>query len=260
MQLLHFALLPLFFGSPAQPLEIQRGGGGICSTQQQHRIVDCTRIIHGRGEAEQNRAFSYNDRGIAPYIETIALNAKYSYACNCGFEGQPKRRAIAHYTESIMQDPKDDDAYFRCGIENLYAGSLANALADIGRAGELDPKYPYYALWLEILEMRGNLASRLREAVRQIDMTKWPAPVIRLFLGQETPAAVLAAADDPDSETRKGQICEANFYSGEWALQRGSKDEAVRLFRLAAADCPQEDFVEGPAANAELNALGQSTR
>jgi lipoprotein NlpI len=122
----------------------------------------------------------------------------------------------------------------------------------------LTPSTPYYALWLDIVEKRSGLASRLPQAVSQIDMTKWPAPVIRLFLGQITPAAVLAAADDPDAETRKGQVCEANFYSGELALQHGSKDEAERLFRLAATDCPGDEFVERPAANAEVKALARS--
>jgi hypothetical protein len=39
------------------------------------------------------------------------------------------------------------------------------------------------------------------------------------------------------------------------ALQQGAKEESARLFRLAAAACPRE-FVERPAASAELNALG----
>jgi lipoprotein NlpI len=86
-------------------------------------------------------------------------------------------------------------------------------------------------------------------------MTKWPGPVIGLYLGQMTPKAVLAAADDPDANKKKGQVCEANFYTGELVLQRGAKDEARRLFRLAADDCPKNSD-ERSAANAELKALG----
>jgi lipoprotein NlpI len=102
---------------------------------------------------------------------------------------------------------------------------------------------------------RSSVARRLTEATAQIDMTKWPAPVIRLYLGQMTPQAVLASADDPDATTKKGHACEANFYNGELDLQRGAKDEATRLFRLATADCPKS-FTEWSAANAELKALG----
>jgi lipoprotein NlpI len=82
-------------------------------------------------------------------------------------------------------------------------------------------------------------------------MTEWPAPVIRLFLGQMSPAAVLAAADDPDDTKKTNQVCEANYYSGEWALRAAAKDEATRLFRLAASDCPR-GFIEWSAANAQL--------
>jgi lipoprotein NlpI len=110
--------------------------------------------------------------------------------------------------------------------QNLYTGGLPRALADFNQASELDPKYAYSALWLDMAAKRSGLPSRLAEATAQIDMTKWPGPVIRLFLGQITPAAVLAAADNPNPETQKGQVCEANFFSGDLALQRGASAHA----------------------------------
>ena len=108
-----------------------------------------------------------------------------------------------------------------------------------------------------IVGQHSNLPSRLSEAISNIDMTAWPAPVIRLFLGQTTPAAVRAAADDPDPAKQTGQVCEANFFSGEWALRNGAKDEARRLFLLAAGDCPKS-FVQWGAAREELTSLGAS--
>lgn len=162
---------------------------------------------------------------------------------------------IAYYNDAIKHDPADDDAYFHRGLANFYAGAVPQALADLAKANKLDPHYPYYPLWTDIIGKRTDQASRLSQAISHIDMTKWPAPVVRLFLGQMTPTDLLAAADDPDADTRKGQVCEANFYIGEFALQQGDKAEAARLFRLAAADCPRE-FVEGPSARSELAALG----
>jgi lipoprotein NlpI len=64
-------------------------------------------------------------------------------------------------------------------------------------------------------------------------------------------------ADDPDANTKKGQVCEANFYGGELALQHGAKEEAAQLFQSATANCPQT-FLEWSAAGAELKALGES--
>jgi lipoprotein NlpI len=203
------------------------------------------------------------ERVISDYIEMIRLDTKDSDApLNRGAKDQAKSdldQVIVYYNAAIRLDPKDDDAYFHRGLANFYDGFLRLALADLSQASKLDPEYAYYALWLDILGKRGNVASRLPQAISQINMTKWPAPVIRLFLGQTTPAAVFAAADDPDANTKKGQLCETNFYLGELALQQGAKEKAARLFRLAAADCPRE-FVEGPAASAELKMLGLSGR
>jgi lipoprotein NlpI len=201
------------------------------------------------------------ESAMADYVEMIRLDPKDPAAhYNRGTKDQAEReinQTIVYYNAAIRRDPRDDDAYFHRGLANLYAGALPQALADLSQASALDPEYAYYALWIDILDKRRNVASRLPQAIARFDMTKWPAPVIRLFLGQTTPAAVLANAVDPDAITRRGQVCEANFYTGELALQQGEKEEAARRFRLAAADCPRE-FVEGPAANAELKALGRS--
>jgi lipoprotein NlpI len=112
-----------------------------------------------------------------------------------------------------------------------------------------------YALWLDIVKKRNNLPSRLPQAIAQLDMTKWPAPIIRLFLGQMTAEAVLAAADNPNPNTKQRQLCQANFYMGELALMQGEKESAIPLFRLALANCPKI-FSQRLAANYELNARG----
>jgi lipoprotein NlpI len=200
-------------------------------------IAACTRVIQNRRTSRQSRATSYHNRGLA-------------YAAKGDHD-----RAIADYSEAIRLVPKDADAHFDRGLAYLYGGNPAKALADALQASRLDPSDGYHALWVDIIGQRHNVPSRLSRAISKIDMTAWPAPIIRLFLGQMTPAAVLAAADDPDATTKNNQVCEANFYSGELALGTAAKDEATRLFRLAASDCPR-GFIEWSAANAELKALG----
>jgi lipoprotein NlpI len=164
-------------------------------------------------------------------------------------------RAIADYSEVIRLNPEFAFVLLNRGVAYYYVGSLPKALADLNQASELNPKGAYTALWLDIVNKRSNLASRLQQAVAQIDMTNWPAPVIRLFLGQMTPAAVLAAADDPNPDTKKRDVCEAQFYSGELALRRDVKEEAVQLFKAAAESCPKT-FI-GDVAVAELKRLAQ---
>jgi len=104
------------------------------------------------------------------------------------------------------------------------------------------------------VDRRSSAASRFAKTAAAIDMSKWPAPIVRLYLGQITPADASTAADDRDATVKKGQACEVNFYGGKIALLRGKKDDAKRLFELAAAECPRS-FLEYGAANAELRTL-----
>jgi lipoprotein NlpI len=216
---------------------------------------------NGRGNV-----YSYKgdlDRALADYNQAITLDPKDALAYNG--RGNVYRakgdsgRAIADYNRAITLNPKFAFAYSGRGLTNLYTGSLPKALADFNRCSEVDPEYAYCALWLEIVNTRSNLFSQLPQAIAHLDMSNWPSPLIRLFLGQTTPEAVLAAADDPDPETKIGQVCEANFFSGELALSKGSIDGAKRLFRLAADGCPR-GFTESDAANFELKALGAGAK
>jgi lipoprotein NlpI len=209
-----------------------------------------------RGDAWRDKGVL--DRAIADYDQAIRLDPNDAFVYNSrGNAWSDKANlacAIADFDQAIRLDPKDWRGYLNRGRANLYAGALPKAVADLKEASELNPKHAYAALWLDIANKRSNLASRLAEAVKQIDMTKWPAPIIRLYLGELTPEALLAAATDADVQTNEGQVCEANFFSGELALQQSNTDEAERLFHLAAADCPR-NFVEYGGANAELKAL-----
>jgi lipoprotein NlpI len=213
--------------------------------------------LNGRGSAYNDKGDF--DRAIADFSQSIKLDPKYTRPYNnrgnsLNSKGEYSR-AIADFDQAIALDPRYSSAYFNRGIADLYTGALPKALADLNQATELNPKYAYGAIWLEIVNKRSNVASRLSQAVAQIDMTKWPAPVIRLFLGQLTQEALLAATDTPNPATKTGHICEANFYGGELALSKGSKDDASRLFQQAATGCPK-DYVEWASANAELKALG----
>ena len=185
-----------------------------------------------------------------PKLVRYYSNRASAYAAKGDTEHAP-----ADYDEMIKLNPKNAYNYRTRGLAYFYSGALPKALADINQASDLDPKEAYHAIWLDIIGQRNKVPSRLSQSVPQIDMTVWPAPVIRMFLGQLTPAAVLAAADNADAKTKSNQVCEANFYSGELALRQGAKDEAARLFKIAVSDCPKT-FIEWDAAKSELKGLG----
>src|SRR5258708_14639564 len=128
-------------------------------------------------------------------IETVRLDAKdLDTHHNRSAKEQAKsdlNQIIVHYNGAIRRDPKDDDAYFHRGLANFYAGALPQAVSDLSQASKLDPEYAYYALWIDIIDKRGNMASPLPQATAHITMAKWPAPVLRTFLRATTPSAAL---------------------------------------------------------------------
>lgn len=235
--LVQTAALLVFTGSGPAPRAVADELATCSRANGDEAIAACTRIILNHGASPKVRSAAYVTRGNAYYAEG-------------GDE-----RALADYNAAIARDPKNMSAFFSRGLANFYRGALLEALADLTEAGTLDPKYAYAALWIDIAGQRNDIPSRLSQAMSTIDMRAWPAPIIRMYLGQTTPAAVLVAADDADPNKKKGQVCEVNFYGGELALRTGVKNEATRLFQLAASDCPQ-NFVEWRAADAELKALG----
>src|SRR5262249_55163142 len=124
-------------------------------------------------------------------------------------------RAIVEYDQAIWLNSEYTNAYFGRGIANFYAGSLAKSLADFNRANELDPGNAYLALWIDIVRKRSDQQSELAKVSTRIDLTKWPAAIVRLYLNQINAETALAAANDGGAKARRGRLCEFNFYSGE---------------------------------------------
>ncbi|HXW26809.1 MAG TPA: tetratricopeptide repeat protein, partial [Xanthobacteraceae bacterium] len=214
--------------------------------------------------AYYERGYSYSAKGdydsaVADHTEAIRLDPKFAdayYERGNAYDARGDyERAVADYTEAIRLRANNEDAYFARGRAYFYIGALPRALTDLTTASELNPENAYPALWLDIANKRSNLPSRLSAALARIDMTRWPEPVIRLYLGQTTPQAVLAAADNVDAKTRNERVCDAFFYTGELFLQQGKKADAIGLFRLAAAECVKASF-EYEGAVAELRGLG----
>lgn len=199
-------------------------------------------------------------KAVADYDAAIKIDPKDAVAYldrgNARNADGKYEAAVADFDAAVQLLPKYPMGYFSRGFAHLYAGSLPKALADFKQAVALDPKDPYLALWLTIAGQRSKEKSDLAKLSQNFDMKSWPAPVVQFYLHKLNASALLAAANDADPAVQQGRLCEANFYSGEEALQRGAKDDAERRFRSAATDCPKS-FNEWVAAKAELKALGK---
>lgn len=189
----------------------------------------------------------------------IAPENKFPYICRAiTYKAMGDAdHAIADYDHVIGLDAKDASAYRYRGTVYFLSGAFAKALADFDQSVQLVPEQAYTALWRDLAASRVSQPSRLKEAMSRLDMTRWPAPLVRLLVGEISIEEMFAAADDANAAIKKGQICEANFYSAELALQRNDNDEASRLLKLAVADCPKS-FVEYSSAKTELGMLDKN--
>ncbi|MFY9317354.1 MAG: hypothetical protein WAO95_17585 [Burkholderiales bacterium] len=65
----------------------------------------------------------------------------------------------------------------------------------------------------------------------------------------------MSGAANPDPKTYKDQLCEANFYVGQWQLTKGDRASATTSLRTALEQCPKT-FLEYFGAVHELKRLG----
>jgi lipoprotein NlpI len=198
-----------------------------------------------------------DDRAIADFTKALDLGLKdplllvdrgIAYAAK-GASAQ----SIADFSAAIQRDPNSPFAYLFRGIAYTYQGALEKAQADFKRGYEAGPKLPHFLIWLHIAERRANVTSDLASSMRELDMTKWPAPVVRMFLGEEAPSALLAYGVS-NAATRPHGACEADFYVAEFMYLQKQRDEALRLYKSAQQNC-RRNFAEWMAATAVLRSF-----
>jgi tetratricopeptide (TPR) repeat protein len=229
-------------------------------------------------QADPKYALAYNNRGnawhrtgdddkaIADYDEAIRLNPQDAlFYGNRGsaWSGKGEHdRAIGDYDEAIRLDPKYSRAYLHRGYAQFCLGQYDASLQDVTESLRLNVNVnlnPSYAMiWRYLAQARGGkpevAMSEFLAKLGTLDQTKWPAPVVDLLAGKSAPDALLKAAEHPDTDIRRDQVCEAEFYVGEWHLLNLRLTEARGLLSRAEKNCPTTT-VEYGAAVAELKRM-----
>jgi lipoprotein NlpI len=216
--------------------------------------------------AYNNRGNARNDKGesdaaLADFSAAIKQNTRYASAyfnrANLLAAKGDTAAALKDYDTAIRYNKRNVNAYIARGSLLLAGGNAAKARADMRQAAALDRRNAYTVLWHDIAERRAKQKGVLAAGKgKGLDLKAWPGPVVQLFAGELKHDAMLAAADSPDPAVKTAHTCEAHFYGGEYALIGGNREEAVKLFGLAAKECPR-GFLEGIAAAAELKGLGE---
>ncbi|MER8852182.1 tetratricopeptide repeat protein [Mesorhizobium australicum] len=194
-----------------------------------------------------------NDRAINDYDRAIALNPKAEKAYNnrglsWSIKGD-QGRAIADYDKALDLDPKYSSAYMHRGIFFFFGGRIDKAEADFSEVVNHSPANPYGAIWLALAQRARNQTANSEVAERNLDMKKWPAPVLKLLDGKLQPAEVISTAS---SSVEK---CEAEFYVGVFDQVSSRRADAMGQYRSATESCPVT-FVEYTEARLALQQLG----
>ena len=200
--------------------------------------------------------------------------------------------AIIDFSRATETDPSDAYSRYILAVAKREKGDVAGAITDFDRAFELDPSYwdaligrgtarhlnaePALAVadlaqarkagHHSITSLRYRLML-LRNGRRDIGEFQghldkmndviWPWPLVALYIfDQGTPASALGAAENKDPAVRKVQICQADFYIGQWQLLKDERANAVASLRNARDLCPKTVF-EYTATVHELRRLGE---
>jgi len=215
---------------------------------------------NNRGSAYQHKG-DY-ERALQDYDQAIRLDAGSAQAFNNRGRAhhfkESYAQAIRDYGEAIELDADYALAYFNRGLARYDQGLYIGAVPDFVRAYHLDPDNPYRAIGLFLAKARAGDTDRegLVSQARVFNLSRWPGPVIALFVGQLTPDALLEAARNPDAVVQREQQCEAYFYAGQELLLRGQREAAARLLQ-AAVNTRVTGLYEYASARAELQRLGR---
>jgi tetratricopeptide (TPR) repeat protein len=139
----------------------------------------------------------------------------------------------------------------------LYNGDLSTALSEMSISLHVNPSDAYCVLWLHIIRARIGDDDRdeLAANAARLDKTVWPWPVVTLFTSAQTPELVRAdALSAKDEKTRSNQMCEADFYTGVFQVEKGATAQARQLLAAAVKECPPQ-FIEYEGAKEELKRL-----
>jgi tetratricopeptide (TPR) repeat protein len=246
---------------------VYRAMGRLTDAEADETAALRLRTAPGTGDP-QKTAITYDARGeirqesgdlngaAADFGEAIRLDPRLARAyANRGaveFLLGDRDRARADDTTALQLDANEAGAWSNLGAMDLEQQRVAQARDELGKAAALRPADAYLALLREVADREAG-ATSIAQAAPHLDMTTWPAPIVRMYLGQLTPDATIAEARNSDPAVRDRRVCQATLYAAD--LQRLAKNEADALarYRSAATLCPAGSS-ERIAATFALNA------
>jgi lipoprotein NlpI len=145
-------------------------------------------------------------------------------------------RALAEFNQAIQLAPNNASPVAARGHANFDLGNYQTAASDFSHAVTLEPDTPETIPWLYIAQARLGIQTSITDLTAnaaRAKSTKWPYPIIEMFLGRRTEQATLEAGGSPS------ELCEAQFFVAERLLLRENRTAAIDRLRSAVDTCPK---------------------
>jgi lipoprotein NlpI len=222
-------------------------------------------VVAWRNRALAHKAKGDFDRALADYEQAIVFapsDARLYNERGVAYAGMSDfNNAIADFNRAIALKPDQGAPIKNRGRTNFVLGNFAQAAADLQRGLSLDSADADAALWLHVARLRlaQDDTSDFAAHAAAADSSRWPAPVLRYFLGTLSAEGLRAAAKDSTAGPLADRACATAFFLGEDALLRKDAAAATALFDESRTVCPK-DATEHKAASAELQRLDRQRR
>jgi lipoprotein NlpI/V8-like Glu-specific endopeptidase len=220
-------------------------------------------------EAYRDRGYLYHllarhEEARADFTRALKLNPRDAEAWNgralVSLAESRMSEAISDFNHAIEILPQSGAYFANRATARMIDGDEKRAIEDYKLAVKYDPEEPFVHLLLFIAQSRAGEADQAKGMLAAYAQGQhgaaWPRPIVDLFLGEGSPAAVEKAAKTAAVEKDgAGERFDADFYLGQWALLSG--DEAAAAQHLKQVyDSSMREYLEFDIARADLDSLG----
>ena len=167
------------------------------------------------------------------------------------------KKAEADFASAQKLDENSETLYAARGKLYFDIGQFDKAIADYKKAIELEPAEPYHEVRLYLARRRTGKPQAVPGLIKvrtKLRADRWITQVVRMYLGEITPAMCLAAAAHANPKKNRDRVCEAHYYIAQLYLIRGDKKRAGEHFRKCV-ETEVKYFVEYHSSKMELKRL-----
>ena len=217
----------------------------------------CSGVIVQRRSSRQRRAELERRTGLPPQPAVPGVSPIPPVPKPPVFDEKQFKQQLGEHLRAVLRQPEASLGVITGARAVANAGRPKQA-EDMLRAqadrnpGDIRSHLELYAL----LRRSGRAEQAKNEAaryVRELDDEDWPAPLVRVYAGQESEDAALKTAGEADEDEKPSQLCQAYYYLALLRATGGDRAGARSLFQKALEQATRD--VEAKFAAEELRAL-----